>query len=121
MEVKSTRREWAGDWSDCFYRDDDYEQYDNVQMFANIADHLYDLCGGETPLYWPNYEKAPWHLQCAITVNGRPTEMNFWPHKAKAQISYQKVTEGWMEIHMLINSVFFTNDDQDEDDFDVIE
>jgi len=26
-----------------------------------------------------------------------------------------------MEIHMLINSVFFANDDQDEDDFDVIE
>ena len=115
------RREWTGNWSDCFYRYDDNEQFNNVKMFTSIAAYLGDLCGGESPLYWPNYEKAPWHIQCAITVNGRSTEMNFWPHKAKAQISYQKVTEGWMEIHMLINSVFFADGDDEEDDFDVIE
>tara|TARA_R110001632_G_scaffold27081_1_gene72879 strand:- start:333 stop:689 length:357 start_codon:yes stop_codon:yes gene_type:complete len=118
MEVRNNKREWTGDWSDCYHRRDDETQVNNVQTFASIADYLDHLNDGEADLYWPNFDASPWHLQCKVISNGEVTKLNFWPHKAKAQLDYQKVAEGWDNVNKLIWSIFFANDDEE---FDVIE
>jgi hypothetical protein len=53
-----------------------------------------------------------------VQVDGEMTKLNFWPHKAKAQVDYRKVQEGWGNVNELIASIFSTDE---EEEFDVIE
>ena len=106
------RREWTGDPTDCFYKD--MEQFINVQEFAFYADQ-HNLLS----LYWPNYDAAPWHLQCIIEIGGEATELNFWPHKSKGQFKYEKVIEPLGEFFREL--VKRSDQATEEDDFDVIE
>ena len=106
------RRKWTGDPRDCFYKD--MEQFINVQEFAFHAERNDILA-----FYWPNYDAAPWHLQCIIEIRGEATELNFWPHKSKGQFKYEKVIEPLGEFfrELVKRSAQAT----EEDDFDVIE
>jgi|TARA_R110000851_G_scaffold77726_2_gene171181 hypothetical protein len=118
MDVRSNRRQWTGDWHDCYYRWDDEKQTNNAMAFGSTANWLDDLNSGWVDLYWPNFDAAPWHLQCSVRVDGEMTKLNFWPHKAKAQVDYQKVAEGWREVNRLIASIYFPDE---EEDIDVLE
>ena len=47
----------------------------------------------------PNEEKSPWHIVGTIPfLNGYDLTVNFWPHKAKAQIEGDNVIVGWDNI-----------------------
>lgn len=118
MDVRSNRREWTGRWQDCYHRWDDDEQVGNVKAFGSVANLLDEFHNGEADLYWPNFTAAPWHLQCSVRVHGKITKLNFWPHKAKAQLDYRKVQEGWREINQLIVEIYFPDG---EELFDLIE
>jgi hypothetical protein len=73
----------------------------------------------EVELYWPNYDAAPWHIQCIMQIDGRDKEVNFWPHKDKGQIIYEKAIEG---MDNFINEINRRAGDGDaEDAFDVFE
>ena len=74
--------------------------------------------------YFPNYEQAPWQVQCKIGQS----VINFWPHKLKAHIEYAPgpAKEGWYPVKKLINDVildsnFEMHEDDDDEDFDLIE
>ena len=106
------RVEWTGDWTDCFYAKRDWEQEYNVQAWADWANAQTHM-----DFYWPNYDASPWHIQCIIEIDGSEVEVNFWPHKNKAQFKYEKAIEPMSafvaELKSRING--------DDDDFDVIE
>lgn len=52
----------------------------------------------------PSPYDAPWHIQAFIpTKHGEPLEMNFWPHKEKGHIKYEKAVEGIPALRDLIN------------------
>ena len=107
------RREWTGDPTDCFYKD--MEQFINVQEFAFYADQ-HNLLS----FYWPNYEAAPWHLQAMVYIDSdEETELNFWPHKSKGQLKYEKVIEPLGEFFREL--VKRSAQTTEEEDFDVIE
>ena len=112
------KRAWTGRWQDCYHRWDDDEQVGNVKAFCSVANFMDDLNDDDANLYWPNFKAAPWHLQCVVQVDGEMTKLNFWPHKAKAQVDYRKVQEGWGNVNELIASIFSTDE---EEEFDVIE
>lgn len=118
MDARSSMRQWTGDWQECYHHWDDETQVSNVETFGGVASWLDDMNHGEVGLYWPNFAAAPWHLQCSVRVNGEMTKLNFWPHKAKAQVDYQKVAVGWREINRLIASIYFP---EEEEDIDVLE
>jgi len=113
MEMKSTRREWTGDYSDCFYRYNDGEEEQNAMEFADFAN-----ANPHVSFYWPNHGTAPWHLQCIIEIKGEITELNFWPHKSKGQFKYEKAIEPLSKFIDEFNSRLQPDN---EDDFDVIE
>jgi len=125
MEFKTTveKKHWHNDWTVLYYRCRD--DIDNLKAFVELENHINDVSFNQYRIYWPNYEKAPWHMKCDIcNLNGQKVEINFWPHKAKAQIKYQKVVEGWADIYNLISSVstaLNVYDDIEDDEFDVIE
>lgn len=123
MQFKTTveKKHWHDDWTVLYYHYRD--EIDNLKAFVELENHINDVSFNQYRIYWPNYEKAPWHMKCDISnLNGQKVEINFWPHKAKAQIKYQKAVEGWANIYNLISSVC-TNlyDDIEDDEFDVIE
>ena len=66
--------------------------------------------------YFPNYDAAPWQVQCKIG----DTVINFWPHKEKAHIEYTPgpAAEGMSSVQELINKTLASLVD---DDFDVID
>ena len=108
------RREWTGHYTDCFYRYNDGEEEQNAMEFASWAN-----ANPHVSFYWPNYENAPWHLQCIINIKGEATELNFWPHKSKGQFKYEKAIEPMSAFFAeLSKRVTQANE---EDDFDVIE
>ena len=125
MQFKTTveKKHWHNDWTVLYYRCRD--DIDNLKAFVELENHINDVSFNQYRIYWPNYEKAPWHMKCDIcNLNGQKVEINFWPHKAKAQIKYQKVVEGWADIYNLISSVstaLNVYDDIEDDEFDVIE
>lgn len=66
--------------------------------------------------YFPNYDAAPWQVQCKIGE----TVINFWPHKKKAHIEYTPgpAVEGIGDVQELINNAISSTDDEE---FDVFE
>ena len=71
---------------------------------------------------WPflcmtNHDAAPWHIQCMIEIDGSEVEMNFWPHKDKAQFKYEKAIEPLSAFIAELQSRV----SGDDDGFDVIE
>jgi len=66
--------------------------------------------------YFPNYDAAPWQVQCKIN----DTVINFWPHKEKAHIEYTPgpAAEGIAAVQELINNAISGTDDEE---FDVFE
>lgn len=106
------RVEWTGHWPDCFYDKRDFNQVCCVQAFADWANAQAHL-----DFYWPNHNAAPWHIQCMIEIDGSEVEVNFWPHKNKAQFKYEKAIEPMSafvaELKSRVNG--------EDDDFDVIE
>ena len=107
------RVEWTGDWADCFYaKRDCVFAVHNVQAWADWANAQTHM-----DFYWPNHDASPWHIQCITEINGSEVEMNFWPHKNKAQFKYEKAIEPMSafidELQSRVNG--------DGDDFDVIE
>ena len=123
MQFKTTveKKHWHNDWTVLYYRHRD--DIDNLKAFVELEDHINDVSFNQYRIYWPNYEKAPWHMKCDISnINGQKVEINFWPHKAKARIKYQKAVEGWADIYNMICLVCKNlNDDIEDDEFDVIE
>ena len=69
--------------------------------------------------YWPNRDKAPWHIQCVTKIGDDDVEMNFWPHKSKGQFKYEKAIEPLSAfIYELRKRI---NEAEREEDFDVVE
>lgn len=103
------RRDFTYDHEDCFWRN--YEQRIHVMRFCEAAKKMEGV-----EFYWPNYDQAPWHIQCVMLLDGEDKAVNFWPHKNKGQIAYEKAICG------LNNFMSEIGRRADEDDtFDVIE
>jgi hypothetical protein len=108
------------DERDCFYRNDDYWQYKNVVQFCDMAaDHVVEHKDQRIRFYWPDYKYAPWHVQCVMRLDGEYKEVNFWPHKAKGQIKYEKSVEGLPKFFAELRKR--AGDGDPDDDFDVFE
>ena len=105
-------REFTGLSADCFHKYHEREEKENSREFTRFANSNPQL-----DFYWPNYEAAPWHIQCMIQLSGEAVEMNFWPHKSKGQFKYEKAIEPLSafieELNTRLNDV--------EGDFDVVE
>jgi hypothetical protein len=55
------------------------DQLPNVRHFGQLVQDL------DLDLFWPNQQKAPWHVQFKVGVHGpRPQVINAWPHLLKA-------------------------------------
>jgi len=105
---------WTGDSKDCFHRYHDREEKENALEFTWFANSNPSL-----EFYWPNRDKAPWHIQCVTKIGDDDVEMNFWPHKSKAQFKYEKAIEPLSAfICELIKRI---NEAEREEDFDVVE
>lgn len=107
------RREFTYDTDDCFWRDD--YQRAHVSKFCLEMGRDFD----EVDFYWPNYDQAPWHIQCILRLDGQDKEVNFWPHKNKGQIIYEKSIEGLDNFIAELNRRAGEGDKAD--DFDVFE
>jgi hypothetical protein len=106
------RREFTSDLSDCFFRS--REQRGHVIDFCEFA-----KANPAFDFYWPNYDKAPWHVQCVLRLDGQDKEVNFWPHKDKGQIIYEKAIEGLNNFVAELNRR--AGDGDEDDDFYVFE
>lgn len=106
------RREFTGSAHDCFYRN--YGQFMHVQDFCYFVE-----ANPSIDFYWPNYDRAPWHVQCILRLDGDEKEVNFWPHKNKGQIIYEKSIEGLNKFVAELNRRAGEGDK--DDDFDVFE
>ena len=66
-------------------------------------------------LYWPNKDKAPWHLQATVGKE----KMNFWPHVMKSHVEYTKdVAVGFKAMRAMIRAAKIGEEDDDFDVFD---
>lgn len=91
-----------------FYRDQIEDQF--VSAFRDF----FSMNNMLQELFWPNYQKAPWHMQMRIG----DSVINFWPHKLKAHVSYESTTaNGIEEIAALLRRV----QEETEVDFDLVE
>ena len=106
------RKKFTHDWVDCFFRDED--ELSHVVRFCGMTRRSTGV-----EFYWPNHKQSPWHIQCVMRIDGQEKEVNFWPHKNKGQIIYEKAIEG---MENLINEINRRAGEGDpDDDFDVIE
>ena len=76
---------WMDDPKDCFHRYHDKEEQQNALEFVRFAKNNPSLV-----FYWPNRAKDPWHMQSLGKIGDQLVEMNFWPHKSKAQFENEK-------------------------------
>lgn len=83
------------------------EHDDNLQDFETIINAT-DI---RDDLYFPNHDKAPWHVQAEI--NG--FEVNFWPHVMKAYCKGFGTAEELGEIISMVHEVI------DEENVEVVE
>ena len=100
------------------------DQVRNCQEFLEIV----QLFKASINFYFPNYNEAPWQVQCEIGEQ----KINFWPHKMKAHIEYTKggAVEGrYAVVDLIANAIAddMTMDETDgwvmpdDDDWDVID
>jgi hypothetical protein len=105
-------RKFTGISADCFHNSDDGQQVAGVRAFT-----WWTLSNPQVDCYWPNYDAAPWHIQCVVDMHGDEVELNFWPHKSKGQFKYEKAIEPlsafFEELSKRMTDV--------EDDIDVLE
>lgn len=79
-----------------------------------VADHP------DIRFFQPSPHKAPWHVQAIIDDGSDdPIELNFWPHKAKAQRKPLRSVEGLDAIRDTIRQAM--QDAAAFEPFDVIE
>jgi len=91
-----------------FYKDD--EQYENVLEFNSLS----AAWGIVDDLFFPNHQKAPWHVQLCYGDQ----LYNFWPHKLKGHIAYTShVIEGRSKMKKFMHEIVAG----DEEELDVIE
>lgn len=80
-----------------YYYRDSFEAQLCDDFAAIVQDHP------QIRFFQPSPEKAPWHVQAIIDDGSDdPIELNFWPHKAKAQRKPLKSVEGLANIRALI-------------------
>ncbi len=108
-----SRLDWTGDWDDCFHHEYDGDHYAGITDFAHWANaQPFDF-------YWPDYHAAPWHIQCVTKIGDDDVEMNFWPHKSKAQFKYEKALE---PLSAFVDELVKRQVEAErEEDFDVVE
>lgn len=78
------------------------EQRADAQAFVDLV-HRWRF------LNWvrPAPVSSPWHwLAWGLDANGYKVEVNFWPHKAKYQVQYQKARGGWPQAEMALTKLF---------------
>jgi len=88
----------------------------NIAAFTAIIANFPGL-----PLFHPNAEKAPWHVQAVIYIGHYPICLNFWPHRLKAQREGCKAVEGAQAIQRLIEQAYDDALSTSSDDLDLIE
>jgi len=97
---------------------DFYAKYDwhheNVASFRELVKEFPAL-----NLFFPNKEKAPWHVQAMIEGTPYSIMVNFWPHVMKGQRDGCHAVEGYGGIHDMLIEAF--NDAAIGDDFELIE
>lgn len=86
----------------------------------NCADFEAVMCDyPHVRFFQPSPSKAPWHVQAIFdTLDGEPTVLNFWPHKAKGQRQPLPAVEGFAALRTLIDEAIA---DATDEPFDVIE
>ena len=51
----------------------------NIREFGHLVQDL------DLDIFWPNQQKAPWHVQFKVGIHGpRPQKISAWPHLLKA-------------------------------------
>lgn len=105
---------FTGWWGDCFHSKNASEQVRNIKEFASWV-----KTNPHVDFYWPNYAAAPWHIQCVTKIGDDDVEMNFWPHKSKAQFKYEKAIE---PLSAFVDELVKRQvEAEKEEDFDVVE
>jgi hypothetical protein len=93
------------------------EMDDLEELRCVVTDDLFNYYKSKHGLqfYFPNYDAAPWQVQCKIGEK----VINFWPHKAKAHIESTPgpAIEGTLFVRFMVNKVLAS---EFSDDFDVV-
>ncbi len=93
-----------------------------INYYHPLASEYFDDIVASYPnlkFYQPAPDKAPWHVQCVLDVEGEDDiVLNFWPHKMKGQRQPLHAVEGVAAMHALIEEALR---DQADEPFDVIE
>ena len=82
------------------------EHDDNIFLFNAFACEL----GLHRALFFPNWEKQPWLVQCKIGA----VTVNFWPHKNKCSIQcndFHKEYIGYSAVRDLVIKMVRTQDE----------